>query len=47
MISCVVIFDGHVITIFMAKHNSRCCDPAWNLVRPQWWCWKIYFKTKK
>jgi len=33
--------------LFMTTHNSSCLDPAWNLVRPRSWCWKINFETKK
>jgi len=31
----------------MKTHNSSCSDPAWNLVRPRSWFWKIHFRTKK
>jgi len=23
-----------------------CSDPAWNLLRPHWWWWKIQFEAK-
>jgi len=31
----------------MTTQTSGCSDPAWNLVRPRSWCWKINFETKK
>jgi len=32
----------------MTKHTSTggCSNPARNLVRPRWWCWKIHFESK-
>jgi len=50
MTSCVVVFDGQVTTVVyddITTCTSGCWDPAWNLVKPRSWCWKIHFKTKK
>jgi len=34
------------LELFMTIDTSSCSDPAWNLVRPRSWCWKIHFETK-
>jgi len=36
------------LELFMTKHTSTggCSNPARNLVRPRWWCWKIHFESK-
>ena len=49
MISCVVVFDGRLVTIklFITTHTSGCSDSAWNLVRLRSWCWKNHFEAKK
>ena len=31
----------------MTTYTSGYSDPAWNLVRPRSWCWKVHFETKK
>jgi len=35
------------LELLMTTHISGCSDPAWNLMRPWSWCWKIHFETKK
>jgi len=35
MISCVAVFDGRKLELFMTIHSSSCSDPAWNLIRPR------------
>jgi len=34
------------LELFMTTNTSSFSDPAWNLVRPRSWCWKIHFETK-
>jgi len=46
MINCVVVFGGQVTRGFMTTHTSSCSDPAWNLVRPRSWYWKIHLKLR-
>jgi len=33
--------------LIVMTHTSDCSEPAWNLVRPRSWWWKIHFETKK
>jgi len=48
MISCVVVFDGQVTRFVYDDTHQNCSgwDPAWNLVRPRSWCWRVHFETK-
>jgi len=47
MISWVVGFDGRVMGVVYDDTDSGSSDPVWNLVRRQFWWWKVQFEAKK
>jgi len=48
MISCVVVFDGRVTrVVYDDTHQWLLGSCVKFIARPQSWCWKIHFETKK